>query len=49
VNITQQIADNDDTDMPKSIMQLKLEENVYRSALGVGARIIPPSLLDFLS
>lgn len=49
VNITQQIADNDDTDMAYATMQIKLEENIYRSALAVGARVIPPSLVDFLS
>ncbi|HWR56541.1 MAG TPA: flagellar hook-associated protein FlgL [Negativicutes bacterium] len=49
VNITQQIADNDDTDIAYATMQLKLEENVYNAALAVGARVIPPSLVDFLS
>jgi len=49
VNITEQIANNDDTDVAKAIMQLKLEENVYKSALSVGSRVIPPSLVDFLS
>lgn len=49
ITITQQIADNDDTDIAYATMQLKLEENVYRSALAVGARVIPPSLVDFLN
>jgi flagellar hook-associated protein 3 FlgL len=49
VTINQQIADNDDTDIAKATMQLKLEENVYNAALAVGARVIPPSLVDFLS
>jgi len=30
------------------IMQLQLQENVYRASLAAGARIIQPSLLDFL-
>lgn len=47
-NVNQQIANNDDTDIAQATMQLKLEENVYKSALAVGARIIPPSLVDFL-
>lgn len=38
----------EDADMSEVIMQLLNEENVYRSSLSVGARIIQPSLLDFL-
>lgn len=38
----------EDADMSKVIIELMNEENVYRSALGVGARIIQPTLLDFL-
>lgn len=49
VNITEQIANNDDADIAETIMMFKLEENVYRSALSAGAKIIPPSLVDFLS
>lgn len=48
INITDQIAKTGDADMAFSITQMKLEENIYRSALSVGARIIPPSLVDFL-
>jgi len=29
-------------------MQLKMQENVYRASLAAGARIIMPSLVDFL-
>lgn len=47
--ITQQIADSGDTDIAQAIMQLKLEENVYQSALAVGSRTIPPSLADYLT
>lgn len=47
--ITQQIADSGDTDVAKAIIQLKMEENVYQSALAVGSRIIPPSLADYLT
>lgn len=46
--ITQQIADSGDTDVAKAIIQLKMEENVYQSALAVGSRTIPPSLVDYL-
>ena len=38
----------EDVDVAEAIMNLKMEENVYRLALAAGARIIQPSLLDFL-
>ncbi|SDJ91126.1 flagellar hook-associated protein FlgL [Natronincola ferrireducens] len=38
----------EDADMGEVIMELMNEENVYRAALSVGARIIQPTLLDFL-
>lgn len=37
-----------DADIPKTIVELKQDENVYRLALSSGARVIQPSLLDFL-
>jgi flagellar hook-associated protein 3 FlgL len=36
------------TDMEKAIMELNNQDISYRAALQVGARIIPPSLADFL-
>ncbi len=38
----------EDADMAETIMQLMNEENVYNASLSVGARIIQPTLLDFL-
>ena len=34
--------------MAQAITDLKSRENVYRSSLSVGGRVLPPSLLDFL-
>lgn len=48
INFTKLMSDNEDMDMAEVIMRLKNEENVYRSSLGGGARIIQPSLIDFL-
>ncbi|SDF79564.1 flagellar hook-associated protein FlgL [Sporolituus thermophilus] len=48
VTITGDISANEDLDMPKAIIDFKTSENVYRSALAVGARIMPASLVDFL-
>ncbi len=42
------MSDNEDADIEKVITDLKIQETVHRAALGVGARIIQPSLLDFL-
>jgi len=38
----------EDADLAETAMKLMNEENVYRSSLSVGARIIQPTLLDFL-
>ncbi|GAB1530854.1 MULTISPECIES: flagellar hook-associated protein FlgL [Brevibacillus] len=48
VNITALKSKNEDVDEAEAITQLKTQENVHRAALSAGARIIQPSLLDFL-
>jgi flagellar hook-associated protein 3 FlgL len=42
------LSDNEDADIERVIIDLKTQESVHRAALGVGARIIQPTLLDFL-
>lgn len=42
------LSDNEDADMEKVIIDLKTQENVHRAALATGARIIQPTLMDFL-
>ncbi|SDN02206.1 flagellar hook-associated protein 3 FlgL [Fictibacillus solisalsi] len=42
------LSDNEDADIERVITDMKSQESVYRAALGVGSRIIQPSLLDFL-
>ncbi|MGM0370366.1 MAG: flagellar hook-associated protein FlgL, partial [Bacillota bacterium] len=42
------LSENEDVDMAKTIMDLKMSENVYRAALSSGSRIIQPSLVDFI-
>lgn len=42
------LSQNEDVDIAKTIMNLKMSENVHRAALSSGARIIQPSLTDFL-
>jgi flagellar hook-associated protein 3 len=46
--INSDLAANEDLDVPKAITDFKNAENVYRSALAIGGRIMPTSLVDFL-
>ncbi|NMB01617.1 MAG: flagellar hook-associated protein FlgL [Firmicutes bacterium] len=48
LNLTKILSDEQDLDYAEAIMELKMEEFAYRTALSVGARIIQPSLVDFL-
>ncbi|MEK4342778.1 flagellar hook-associated protein FlgL [Brevibacillus sp. FSL L8-0710] len=48
VNIKELMSKNEDADIAEVITNLKTQEGVHRSALGAGARIIQPTLLDFL-
>jgi len=43
------IANTEDIDMAKTITDFNTAQNIYRSALAVGGRIMPTSLVDFLS
>ncbi|MBP2640616.1 MAG: flagellar hook-associated protein 3 [Firmicutes bacterium] len=46
--IQEDLSANEDLDVSKAIIDFKTAENVYSTALSVGARIMPPSLVDFL-
>ncbi|MGG4451655.1 flagellar hook-associated protein FlgL [Brevibacillus porteri] len=48
VSITGLMSKNEDADMAKVMTNLKTQESVHSAALGSGARIIQPTLLDFL-
>ncbi|TYP50915.1 flagellar hook-associated protein FlgL [Thermosediminibacter litoriperuensis] len=48
IDYTELLSRTEDVDVAKLIMDLKMEENVYRASLAVGARIIQPTLVDFL-
>jgi flagellar hook-associated protein 3 FlgL len=49
VNITSLLSRTEDADLAELIMKLKLDENVYQASLSAGARVIRPSLVDFLN
>ncbi len=48
LNYTSRISKIEDVDIAEALMHLKIAESVYNSALNAGARVIQPSLLDFL-
>lgn len=48
LNFNQLLSRNEDIDIAEVIMNLKMQESVQRSALSVGGRIIPPTLVEFL-
>ena len=48
ISFTKLMSLNEDADMAEVFIKLKNEENVYRASLAGGARIIMPTLLDFL-
>ncbi|KKB41131.1 flagellar hook-associated protein FlgL [Bacillus thermotolerans] len=45
---TKVMSENEDVDMEKLIIEMTTQESVHRAALSVGARIIQPTLMDFL-
>ncbi|MFK4997188.1 flagellin [Bacillus sp. N9] len=42
------MSDNEDIEFEKVIMEFKAQEAVHNAAMAVGARIIQPTLMDFL-
>lgn len=48
LNMTEFLSKTEDIDVAEKVMQYKNMENVYRSSLQTGGKILQPSLLDFL-
>ncbi|MED5247287.1 MULTISPECIES: flagellar hook-associated protein FlgL [Priestia] len=48
ITATKMLSNNEDADIEQVITNLTVQESVHRAALGVGAQIIQPTLLDFL-
>lgn len=48
LSFTKLLSQNEDVDMAEVIMKLQNEENVYRASLSVGAKVIQPTLIDFI-
>jgi flagellar hook-associated protein 3 FlgL len=48
LNLTDLQSKTEDIDLEKLIIDAKINENIYQASLSVGAKIITPSLVDFL-
>ena len=48
VTLTSSLSEVENIDLPKTIMDLQMQEVAYKAALGATARVVQPSLLDFL-
>ncbi|MHB1159384.1 MAG: flagellar hook-associated protein FlgL [Chloroflexota bacterium] len=47
-NVSVMLSREQDADVAEVMTKLMMQENVYQAALNIGARVIQPSLLDFL-
>lgn len=48
LNLKDLLSKNEDADIAEVVMNLKMQEYVYQASLSGGAKIIQPSLVDFL-
>jgi flagellar hook-associated protein 3 FlgL len=48
LTLTAQLADTEDVDLPKTIMNMQAQQVSYQAALQVTAQVLQPTLLDFL-
>lgn len=48
LNLKSALSGVEDIDLPKTMMELQMQQVAYQSALGATAKVIQPSLLDFL-
>ena len=48
LTVKSQLSGVEDIDLPSVLMDIQLQETVYQGALAAGARVLQPSLLDFL-
>ena len=48
LSMTSSLSEVEDIDLPRTIVDLQMQEVAYKAALGATARVVQPSLLDFL-
>jgi flagellar hook-associated protein 3 FlgL len=49
LTLQQDLSSVEEPDITQAVMQLQMQQNAYQAALAVTARVIQPSLVDFLS
>ncbi|AEV88774.1 flagellar hook protein [Actinoplanes sp. SE50] len=47
-SVSSQLSDIEDVDLPKAIMEMQLQQTSYQAALAATAKVIQPSLIEFL-
>lgn len=48
ISVTELLSKTEDTDVTKTLVDFNIQESVQRMALSVGARVIQPTLMDFI-
>jgi flagellar hook-associated protein 3 FlgL len=48
IDLTTQVSTVEDIDLPKTITELTLQQTAYQAALAATAKVVQPSLVDFL-
>jgi flagellar hook-associated protein 3 FlgL len=48
INVSALLSKTEDVDMAKAMVDFSMHQSVYESALRSAARVLQPSLLDFL-
>jgi flagellar hook-associated protein 3 FlgL len=48
IDLKNQLSDIEDIDLPKTITELQLQQTAYQAALSATAKVLQPSLMDFL-
>ncbi len=48
LSVASQLSDIEDIDLPKTFMEMQLQQTSYQAALAASAKVIQPSLIDFL-
>ncbi|MEQ4549592.1 flagellin, partial [Nocardioides kribbensis] len=48
VSLSASLSEIENTDLPKAMVDLKLQEVAYQAALASTSRVMQPSLVDFL-
>ena len=48
IDVKERLSKVEDTDLAEALISLRSDEAAYQAALGVTARVIQPTLIDFL-